>query len=101
MRDLLDQQLAFAPEVNGKTIDAPVLVCGGMGGSALPALALQLLGSSKHIIIHRDYDLPEHIPAGAAYVAISFSGNTEETVSFAQKALEKHLPLSVITAGGE
>lgn len=101
MRDILQKQLAFVPKMEGQAIQAPIVVCGGMGGSAFPAEFAQFLGSSVYLVAHRDYGLPAHVPAGAHYIALSYSGNTAETVSFAQEALAKGLPLSVVTDGGE
>ncbi len=100
MRDLLEAQLDFEPIVVGEHMHAPVLVVGGMGGSALPAQALRFLGSSVYVVMHRDYGVPSVLPEGATCVAISYSGNTEETLSFVHDALMRRLPVSVITSGG-
>ncbi|MES2668298.1 MAG: SIS domain-containing protein [Patescibacteria group bacterium] len=100
MKDLIESQLAYVPEVIGAPVVAPVFIVGGMGGSALPALILRFLGASAYIIVHRGYGMPDVVPAGASFVAISYSGNTEETLSFANEALARGVPLSVITSGG-
>lgn len=77
------------------------IIVGGMGGSALPANALRFLEPALPISIHRDYDLPESAPADALYVAVSYSGNTEETLSFAHRAHERGYSLAVVTSGGK
>ncbi|KND47055.1 MAG: glucose/mannose-6-phosphate isomerase [Parcubacteria bacterium C7867-004] len=100
MIDSLDDQLGYVPEVVGTVSRPKVLVCGGMGGSFLPALALRFLGATPYVIAHRDYGLPSPVLEGATYVAISYSGETEETVSFAKEAIANGLPLSVIAGGG-
>lgn len=100
MREPLDSQLAYIPQVIGQQAAAPFLIVGGMGGSAIPALVLRYLGVTPYVIMHRDYGLPEHVPAGSACIAVSYSGNTEETLAFANEALSKGLPLSVIASGG-
>ena len=99
--ELLNAQQAFEPKVDGVTAAPAVVVCGGMGGSALPAEALRFLGVTSYVIAHRDYGLPASVPEGAQYVALSYSGNTEETLSFAHEALAQGHALSVITSGGE
>ncbi len=96
----LRAQAAYVPRVEGEIVKAPILVCGGMGGSALPALALRFLGATPYVVSHRDYGVPAKALPGASYVAISYSGETEETLSFANEALERGLPLSVIATGG-
>lgn len=101
MKDLIDAQVAYVPEVVGVPASTPVVVVGGMGGSALPALLARTLGSSHYLLVHRDYDLPTVLPENASCIAISYSGNTEETLSFAEAALAQGLPLSIITSGGK
>jgi glucose/mannose-6-phosphate isomerase len=41
------------------------------------------------------------MPGGSRCVAISYSGNTEETLSFANEAIAKGLPLAIIASGGQ
>ncbi len=100
MTNLLRTQLAYVPEVVGAFPKPRVLIVGGMGGSALPALALRFLEAGPYVVMHRDYGLPARMPEAASCVAISYSGNTEETLSFADEALAKGLPLAVIASGG-
>ena len=98
--ELLNAQQAYRPHVEGVTFAAPIVVVGGMGGSALPAEALRFLGVTPYVISHQDYGLPASVPEGAQYIALSHSGNTEETLSFAHEALVQGHALSVITSGG-
>lgn len=100
MSHVLDSQLDYVPEVVGSFPKSPVLIVGGMGGSALPALVLRFLDASPYVVMYREYGLPERILEGAVCVAISYSGNTEETLSFAKEALLEELPLAVIASGG-
>jgi len=100
MNDLLAAQSGYEPRVEGKTVSAPVFVCGGMGGSSFPVRIARFLGATPYLITHQDYGLPTHVPDGAHYVAISYSGETAETVSFAEAALKNGLPLSIIAGGG-
>lgn len=77
-------------------------IVGGMGGSHLPAGILKAALPSFPLRIHHDYGLPlDRGGKGTLYVAISYSGNTEETLDFAQQALAEGLPLAVISSGGE
>ncbi len=98
----LREQLTWAPSLDGKlpgTYSHTVL--GGMGGSALGAYAARFLDPTISLSAHRDYDLPEQITPDTLYIAVSYSGNTAETLSFARAACEHQLPLVVITSGGE
>ena len=98
----LKEQLSFRPKVEGAAVPdyTEVLVC-GMGGSAFPARALTFLDSSLPVTLHSDYGAPENIKPNTLAVAISYSGNTQETLSFAEEILKKNIPLAVIASGGE
>jgi len=98
----LKSQLAWVPSVEGITpaVHKSVIV-GGMGGSALPAYAARFLDNAIPVSVHSDYDLPENASADVLYIAISYSGNTAETLSFARMALSKGFPLAAISSGGE
>ena len=94
-------QLTSVPDIRRSLVRKPeTIVRGGMGGSALAAEALLFLAPESRILIHRDYGLPWEAPADALHVAISYSGNTEETVSFANAALREKRPLAVVASGG-
>ncbi|MGH7141760.1 MAG: SIS domain-containing protein [Minisyncoccia bacterium] len=80
---------------------APVqIIAGGMGGSASAAMALAYLGAVPEVIVHETYDLPKRAPGDALYLAVSYSGSTEETLSFAEAVMQKNLPLAAVTSGG-
>lgn len=81
-----------------------VLVC-GMGGSALPADILKMWLEANKIIlplrVHRDYGLPHHADKRQLIIGISYSGNTEETLSSIQEAQKKNLKIAAVTSGGK
>jgi len=81
------------------------LIFCGMGGSALPATILKTLAIFYewpiNIKIHRSYGLPSRVSPRALIFAISYSGNTEETISSYQEAKERNLSVITITAGGK
>ncbi|MBC7073892.1 bifunctional phosphoglucose/phosphomannose isomerase [Candidatus Parcubacteria bacterium] len=82
-----------------------ILIC-GMGGSALPGDLLVLfsrnlgLGEDK-IFIHRDYGLPKFVNKDFLVFTISYSGNTEETISAFKQAKKRKLKIVAISSGGE
>lgn len=81
-----------------------IFIC-GMGGSALPGELLQLLTNSLKIkipvFIHRNYEVPLLADENSLIVAISYSGNTEETISSFKESLGKKLNIIAISSGGE
>lgn len=98
----LRQELTRESVIEGaaRPTEAPRVVVGGMGGSALPAYAVRFLDPAVPIAAHHGYDLPEGALADTLYVAISYSGNTEETLSFAKAVRDNNYPLAVIASGG-
>ncbi|MEK7482295.1 MAG: bifunctional phosphoglucose/phosphomannose isomerase [Patescibacteria group bacterium] len=78
-----------------------IVIC-GVGGSALPgSLLLALTDISVPVFIHRDYGLPQIASEKSLIICISFSGNTEETLSAYQKAIDKKYQPVAICAGGK
>lgn len=78
-----------------------IIIC-GVGGSALPGnLLLDMADISIPIFIHRDYGLPKIASEKSLIICISFSGNTEETLSAYQEAIEKSFKPLVICTGGK
>ncbi|MCK4428841.1 MAG: bifunctional phosphoglucose/phosphomannose isomerase [Candidatus Aenigmarchaeota archaeon] len=78
------------------------IVVSGMGGSALPAELLRTgFDLPIPLNINRTYDLPSQTNKNTLSIFISYSGNTEETLSSYKKAVKKKFPCAAITAGGE
>ena len=113
MRDAIQNfhtQFAYEPKIeNGgglslakKGLDCSIFIIAGMGGSHLAGGLLKTRKPKLPIRIYNDYDLP-FIPnkANTLVIASSYSGNTEETVSGFQEALEKGYSLVVISTGGK
>jgi glucose/mannose-6-phosphate isomerase len=80
-----------------------LVVLAGMGGSAAGAELIAGCAAAKldvPIIVHRGYGLPAVAGKRALVVASSYSGNTEEVLSAAETALEREVPIVMLTAGG-
>lgn len=77
-------------------------IIAGMGGSRLGPDLLKMLWPDLNIHIHSNFGLPAvHDPAETLVIASSYSGSTAETVSAADEALKKGLPLAIVTSGGK
>ncbi len=79
------------------------IIVSGMGGSALPGEVLKsLLSDSKiSVTVSREYRLPAWANRKTLVFAISYSGNTEESIESYRDALKKSCNLIVIAAGGK
>mgnify|MGYP001370094493 CR=1 FL=1 len=97
------QQLLYEYKVTFKpTAEIRNVVLGGMGGSAWPALYIKSWpGVSVPLEVVSNYNVPKYVNEHTLFIASSYSGNTEETLS-ALKDAEKHgAQIVVMTAGGE
>ncbi len=76
----------------------------GMGGSAISFDFLRSFLRYANVKIpvesNRDYNLPPYADENTLVVLISYSGNTEETLSCFLDAIEKGCPVVALTSGG-
>ena len=78
-----------------------VVVC-GIGGSVLAVEVLNAFTkTSIPVYIHRDYGLPSVASEKSLIICISYSGNTEETLSALQEATSKKFRITCISSGGK
>ncbi|TAE23808.1 MAG: bifunctional phosphoglucose/phosphomannose isomerase [Candidatus Kapaibacterium sp.] len=82
------------------------LVFSGMGGSAIGGdlirCALQGYGVDDFaMIVNRSYNLPAGVDAHTAFIASSYSGNTEETIASYRAASTRTQRRLCIATGGE
>lgn len=78
-----------------------VIVC-GVGGSALPVNVFNTAVKSKiPVFTHRDYNLPLRANENSLIICISYSGNTEETISAFNEAISKKLKTIGMSSGGK
>jgi len=91
---------SFIPE----KIEFNKIVFCGMGGSAISGDILKVLveKNSKVIFsVHRDYNVPSYVDEKTLLFAISYSGNTEETISACKEALKRKANIFVISSDGK
>lgn len=91
----------FALPADYSHVDKVVVL--GMGGSAIGGdlvRSLAALEAELPVFVQRDYDLPAFVDAGTLIIASSYSGNTEETLSAFEQALNTDAKKLVITTGG-
>jgi glucose/mannose-6-phosphate isomerase len=81
------------------------IIVAGMGGSAIGADLVKAYiapHSSVSLEVHRDYGLPAWVDGPETLVIVSsHSGNTEETLSALEAALERDCSLLAISTGGK
>jgi|TARA_Y100000310_G_scaffold228798_2_gene231128 glucose/mannose-6-phosphate isomerase len=79
------------------------IIITGMGGSAISGNLLKTYLSDINIpvYVNRDYKLPNFVNENSLVFAVSYSGNTEETLSSFRDAKAKNAKIIGITSGGK
>lgn len=91
------------PRGRGASKDIDNVVVLGMGGSAISGDVLKSYLKDCPIPIHvvRDYTLPSFVTKKSLVFAISYSGQTEETISATEQAIERKAYVVGISSGGK
>jgi len=103
--ELVEQAVKFAAALNlAKVSQVNQVVVLGMGGSAMAGdLAADLLRKiiAVPIMTVRQYSLPEYVDGKSLVIALSYSGETEETISAVREAQKKKATIVCVTSGGK
>ncbi len=99
------KQFSFSPVItNGEKLGTyQKYILGGMGGSHLAGGILRTACPEIDLGIYQNYGLPPFVASEAKetlFIASSYSGNTEETIDFAETAHSRGYPLAIISVGG-
>ncbi len=84
--------------------DIKNVVVAGMGGSAIGGDVMRCsLGQEMPVpvINNRDYHLPSFVGKDSLVFTVSYSGNTEETLSCFREGLQRGAQMVAITSGGQ
>ncbi|MBI1939593.1 MAG: bifunctional phosphoglucose/phosphomannose isomerase [Ignavibacteriales bacterium] len=103
------QQVEYAwnQEVDLSLIDTKKIkniVLTGLGGSAIGGELLQNFFRTElkyPYTVNRNYELPAYANEETLVLASSYSGNTEETISALNQAIEKKCQIICVTTGGK
>lgn len=102
---MLLEALALAPGghlVKGKKLSQ--IVVAGMGGSAIAGdIAADLLQveSELPIYVNRGYQVPGYVGKRTLFLALSYSGDTEETLAAVKAAQDRGAKIICVTSGGK
>ncbi len=78
------------------------IIVAGMGGSGLPGdIIAAYPGIKLPVFVNKEYELPEFANSKTLVFAVSYSGNTEETISAFRTAMRKNCRIVGISSGGK
>ena len=80
------------------------IVIAGMGGSGISGDLVKAVVGSQFpcpIIVHRGYTLPAFVTSQTLFIAVSYSGNTEETLLSVEQAFLQGATILAVTSGGK
>lgn len=77
-----------------------ILIC-GMGGSGISGDIVAVLYPELEIIVNKDYQIPGYIDKKTFAILVSYSGNTEETLSNYRDLRKNGISIAVISSNGE
>jgi len=86
----------------GKNIQNVLIT--GLGGSGIGGTIVSELANKQSKIpvsVSKDYFIPSFVNENTLVIVSSYSGNTEETLSAMQQAMEKKAQITCITSGGK
>lgn len=76
------------------------VVIAGMGGSGIVGRIFQEMYSELPVSLVNGYNIPKFVDKNTLFIAVSYSGNTEETLSAFSQAKKQGAHLIAITSGG-
>lgn len=96
--------IGLAARVPQDYAEVDQIVVQGMGGSAVGGDLLGALYAAKlkvPYLVVRDYEVPGFAGPRTLFIASSYSGNTEETLSGYEQAKERGCKIMAVTSGGK
>ena len=102
MQEAVDHSKKLNLKSSDKQINEVVIT--GLGGSGIGGTIVSKIVAGyakKPILVNNDYTLPGFVGPQTLVIACSYSGNTEETLTAFDIALEKGAEIACLTSGGE
>ena len=97
----LKKQVQSEEEINVDISGVDKIIISGMGGSGIVGNIFSEIYDRKPVTVVSDYGIPSFADEKTLFIAISYSGNTEETLSTLKIAREKGCKVVAITSGGK
>ncbi len=96
----LSKQISFEPTIQGVG-DHSSIVISGMGGSGIAGKIFSELYSKRPVYTLDDYMIPEFVNSSTLFIAMSYSGNTEEIIAATEEAKRRGARVVALSSGGK
>ncbi len=97
----IKEQINFKEKFSIDIGDVHAIVISGMGGSGVSGRIFSEAFQELPVIVVDSYKLPKYVDRNYCFIAVSYSGNTEETLSTVREAKSRGITVNAITSGGE
>ncbi len=100
----IEEAIKIADDTEVEVFNPHQIVIAGVGGSAIGGdiLASWLFNRVKNpIFVNRAYKLPSFVGENTLLFTVSYSGNTEETLSLFEEGIKKNCKIVAVTSGGK
>jgi glucose/mannose-6-phosphate isomerase len=95
----LKEQVLFGERIDAGKRFRNVAVA-GMGGSGIVGKIFSEIYTERPVTLIDGYNVPAHLSRDTLFIAVSYSGNTEETIKAAKYAARKGCMVVTISSGG-
>ncbi|KPK63086.1 hypothetical protein AMJ83_08430 [candidate division WOR_3 bacterium SM23_42] len=98
--DQIVEAVSSVPDFSFSKRYERVLIC-GMGGSGISGEILSAAYPGIQIVSNKDYDIPAFVDKNTLAILVSYSGNTEETLSNYRQLSKRKIDTVVISSDGK
>ncbi|MHB1440611.1 MAG: bifunctional phosphoglucose/phosphomannose isomerase [Cuniculiplasma sp.] len=96
----IKDQIKFGESFHANIKNFKGIVVAGMGGSGISGRIFSEMYEDLPVIVVDSYNLPKFVDNEYFFIAVSYSGNTEETLSVVGEAKRRGVTVNAITSGG-
>lgn len=97
----ISEAINLIPKIHPKKKKFDRIVICGMGGSGISGEILRVMYPELQITSNKDYSVPAYINKNILSILISYSGNTEETLSNYRQFAKRKIEMVIISSNGK
>ena len=98
-----EEGIAIGKKIRVSSCDSDKIIIVGMGGSAFTGALIYALGRKNipfPLVVNKTYSLPNFVDEKTLVMILSYSGNSEETLTAFRAAKERNAQIFSVSSGG-